>query len=59
MRLAQAIEWNREGFGFADALYVSHSEGHDPLYTFVRRLVGRATGANGVAVKELGTPDSA
>ncbi len=58
LQLAQAIEWHREGFDFADALHVSHCEGHDPFYTFDRGLVRRATGANGVAVKKLGTPDS-
>ena len=59
MQLAQAIEWHREGFDFADALHVSHSKGHDPFYTFDRRLIRRATEACGVAVQEPSVSDNA
>lgn len=41
-RLAQVVEWYRDGLDFADALHLAHSASCDALLTFDTRFVGKA-----------------
>ena len=52
LQIHQALTWHRDGLDFADALHLAHSEGHEPFYTFDRKLVKLSAACGGAAVRE-------
>ncbi|MCF6264092.1 MAG: type II toxin-antitoxin system VapC family toxin [Xanthomonadales bacterium] len=49
--IAQAIEWNRQGLDFSDALHLAHCQQHDKLYTFDKRFSSKAKSLTNCSVE--------
>jgi predicted nucleic-acid-binding protein len=42
IEMAQALEWNKQGMDFADALHLTKSKGTDKFITFDKKLISKA-----------------
>ncbi|WGV25205.1 type II toxin-antitoxin system VapC family toxin [Halotia branconii] len=50
--VAQALQWHKNGLGFADAFHLAQSQHHSYFYTFDEKLIKNANGLTSCEVKK-------